>query len=197
MLATRETIQEVWELGQHLLKLNRQFEFPEVNVGGDLLKVISAGVTCIMDLDDVGVDTVQLRKSAHESLKNLDSELLKIAVAAGNPSRTERIQSLRKSVHRQIAMNQECTAERNELRVLAKAIVGSEAIVKALSSIAQQNNLKASDLAEVRGILRTNLASYRKRLIELVHGPLPIQSLADSLGQRCTNLLQSELVRGR
>ena len=196
-MVTTNTIRELFEIGQDLVKINRQFEFPEVNAGGDLLKVIASGVTCIMDLDDVGIDTVQLRKSAHESLRSLDSELLGLAQsAAGNPGRADRIHSLRKSIQRQIAMNQECTAERKELRVLAKAIDGSEAIVKTLSIVAQQNNLRASDLQEVRGILRTNLGSYRKRLTELIHGPLPIQSQADSLSQRCDRLLRSEIVLG-
>ena len=150
-----------------------------------------------MDLDDVGLDTMALRKSAQDSLKNLDAELLKIAVSAGNPARTDRIQSLRKSVQRQMAMNVPCIAERREINVLSKAISGSEAIVKALSIVAERNHLKASDLQEVRGILRTNLSAYRKRLTELVHGPLPIQSHADALSERCNLLLQSELVRGR
>ena len=197
MMVTSDTIRELYEIGHSLVKINRQFEFPEVNAGGDLLKVIASGVTCIMDLDDVGVDTVQLRKSAHASLQSLDKELLGLAQAAkGNPTRAERIHTLRKSVQRQIAMNQACTAERRELRVLAKAIDGSEAIVKTLSIVAQQNNLRASDLAEVRGILRTNLSSYRKRLTELVHGPLPIQAVADALSQRCDRLLRSEIVLG-
>ena len=196
-MISSDTIRELYEIGQHLVKLNRQFEFPEVNAGGDLLKVLSAGINCMTAAEDVGIDTVNLRKSAHDSLRSLDSELLGFAQAAkGNPSRADRIQSLRKSVQRQIAMNQACTAERKELRVLAKAIDGSEAIVKTLSIVAQQNNLRASDLREVRGILRTNLGSYRKRLTELVHGPLPIQALADSLSQRCDRLLRSEIVSG-
>ena len=197
-MVTSNTIRELFEIGHDLVKINRAFEYPEVNAGGDLLKVIASGITCIMDLDNVGVDTAMLRKSAHDSLRSLDTELLGLAQAAkGNPARAERIHTLRKSVQRQIAMNQPCTAERRELRVLAKAIDGSEAIVKTLSIVARENNLRPGDLQEVRGILRTNLASYRKRLNELVKsGPLPIQAQADSLSERCERLFRSEIVLG-
>ena len=197
MMVTSDTIRELWEIGHSLVRINRQFEFPEVNAGGDLLKVIASGINCMTAAEDVGIDTVQLRKAAHDSLRSLDAELLGFAQAAkGNPARAERIHTLRKSVQRQIAMIQPCTAERRELRVLSKAIDGSEAIVKTLSIVARENNLRASDLAEVRGILRANLGSYRKRLTELVHGPLPIQAVADALSQRCDRLLRSEIVLG-
>jgi hypothetical protein len=94
-------------------------------------------------------------------------------------------------------MNKPCPVERAEVKQLERGVRHHENVVKALALTVADKSVQLQDLADVRKVLKTNLIGYRKRLSALLHGPVAIRSKADSLSDRCSKLLQSEIVGAR
>ena len=185
----------LYEFGKELVRLQKAMETPDVIMARELLKVFASSVDLINKLDDAGEETSELRSASNELLKGFDHLLLQTCIANGSGDRTDKIQEVRKGVQRQLEMNKPCRVERNEIKTLKRVVEVSENAVRALSLMLADKQVKQIDLVEVRTVLKTNLTGYRKRLNQLVHGPIAIRTDADSLSERCSKLLQSEIVK--
>ncbi len=188
---------QMCELGNELLQFQKQLEYPEVVQGNRLLKLLSAFVSIVDDLDGLGVDATEPRTTLSGCLKELDSILLKCSVEDRDPHRKERIKNVRTNVQRQIAINQPCIAERKEIKLFSKMIQVTEDVARLLAIRLADKSVEAEAINDIRSVLKANLTGYRKRLNELCHGPIAIRSSADSLSERCSKLLQSEIVGAR
>ncbi len=185
----------LYEIGQELIKLQKSVESPDVLIARELLKILVSGVDLINRLDDSGEETTELRSASNDLLKGFDNLLLQSCISHGGGDRTDKLLQVRRGIQRQIEMNKPCPVERKEVKTLKRAVAISENAVKAFSMMLADKQVKPSDMVEVRSVLKTNLTGYRKRLNQLVHGPIAIRSDADSLSERCSKLLQSELVK--
>lgn len=192
-----DKLQGLYEVGKELLALQKSMESPDVLMARDLLKIFASGVQLVNSFEDSGDDTTALRTSANDLLKGFDSILLQMCVSNGQGDKTERLQEVRKGIARQILLNQPCPVERAEIKKLERSVRFLENTCKVFSAMLADKSVRSQDLNELRSALRENLTGYRKRLNTLVHGPVAIRSTADSLSERCSTLLLSEIVSAR
>lgn len=192
-----DKLQGLYEVGQELLALQKSMESPDILMARDLLKIFASGVALVNTFEEAGDDTTELRKSANDLLKGFDTILLQMCVSNGQGDKTDKLQEVRKGIARQIALNQPCPVERSEIKQLERGVRYHENVVKAFAMMVANKSVKSQDLGGVRSALRENLTGFRKRLNQLVHGPVAIRSTADSLSERCSTLLLSEIVSAR
>lgn len=187
----------LYEIGQELQKAMRSVENPDVIIARDLLKILHSAVGVVNAFEESGEDTTNIRQATTDVLKGFDSILLKMCIQNGTCDKTEKMQSIRKGIQRQIELLKACPVEKAEIKQLERGVRHHETVVKAFSIMVADKSVQPKDLADVRSVLKTNLTGYRKRLNQLFHGPLAIRSDADSLSERCSKLLQSEIVRAK